>query len=235
VVPLPFADRLDAGGLLAAQLSFHKVPIDAGDAIVLALPRGGVPVGFAIARRSHLPLDVVVVRKLGVPGHPEVAMGAIAGPVRVLNESLIHELGIGGEEIDRIASRERTEIERRANLYRGGRPPLNLRGRSVILVDDGLAMGSTMSAAARFVASLQPSRVTIAVPVGSRQACARLLTEADDLVCLATPEPFVAVGRWYRDFSPVSDTQVQNLLAENRRAAEESDGSARHPRSVCLS
>ena len=213
MVHVPFADRFEAGRLLADQLSFHKVP---DDALVLALPRGGLPVGLAIAERLNLPLDVVVARKLGVPWQPEVAMGAIAGPVRVLDEQLIQELGIAKEEVDAIVSREQAEVKRREELYRAGRPPLELRGRSVILVDDGIAMGSTMTAAARYVKSLNPAEVIIAVPIGSRQACLRLIGEVDDLVCLTAPEPFYAVGQWYRDFHPVSDIEVQNLLAESR-------------------
>jgi len=184
MVELPFADRFEAGRMLARQLSFHKVP---HDAVVLALPRGGVPVGFAIAEQLDLPLDVVVARKLGVPWQPEVAMGAIAGSVRVLNEQLIKELGIDEEAVDAVVSREQAEAKRREELYRGGRPPLELRGRSVILVDDGIAMGSTMTAAARYVQSLKPTAVIIAVPIGSRQACMRLTSEVDDLVCLTAP------------------------------------------------
>lgn len=212
MVQLPFADRLEAGRLLADQLSFHKVP---GDAVVLALPRGGVPVGFAITERLHFPLDVLIARKLGVPWQPELAMGAIAGSVRVLDEQLIQEFGIDHKEVDLIVGREQAEIKRREELYRGGRPPIELRGRSVVLVDDGLAMGSTMTAAARYVQTLNPAAVVIAVPVGSRQACVRLTREADDVVCLAAPEPFFAVGRWYRDFHQVTDAEVQNLLAES--------------------
>jgi len=213
MVSVPFTDRLEAGRLLADQLSFHKVP---DEAVVLALPRGGVPVGFAIADRLHLPLDVVVARKLGVPWQPELAMGAIAGPVRVLDERLIDELGVDHEEVDATVRREQTEIRRREEIYRGGRPPLDLRGRFVILVDDGIAMGSTMTAAVRYVESLNPAGVIVAVPIGSRAACQRLAKEVDDLVCLTAPEPFYAVGQWYRDFHPVSDIEVQNLLAESR-------------------
>jgi len=212
MINLPFADRLEAGRLLADQLYFHKVP---ADAVILALPRGGVPVGFAIAERLHLPMDVLVARKLGVPWQPELAMGAIAGHVRVLDERLIRELGIDNEGIDLIVSREQAEIKRREELYRGGRPPLELRGRTVVLVDDGLAMGSTMTAAARSVQTLNPAAVVVAVPIGSRQACERLTREADDVVCLAAPEPFFAVGRWYNDFHQVSDTEVQSHLFRN--------------------
>jgi putative phosphoribosyl transferase len=213
MVAVPFADRLDAGRLLADQLAFHKVP---DDAVVLALPRGGVPVGFAIAERLHLPLDVVVARKLGVPWQPELAMGAITGPVRVLDEQLIEELDIDNEAVDAIVSREQAEMKRREEICRGASPPLDLRGRFVILVDDGIAMGSTMTAAVRYVQSLNPAAVIIAVPIGSRESCMRLTREADDLVCLAAPEPFYAVGQWYRDFHPFSDIEVQNLLAESR-------------------
>jgi putative phosphoribosyl transferase len=210
MIHLPFADRLEAGRLLADRLSFHGVP---GEAVVLALPRGGVPVGFAIAERLRLPLEVLIARKLGVPWQPELAMGAIAGTVHLLDERLIREIGIGTEEIERIVNREQAEIRRRQDLYRAGRPPLELRGRTVILVDDGLAMGSTMTAAARYVQTLNPAAVIVAVPVASRQACDRLTREADDVVCLAAPEPFYGVGRWYRDFHQVSDTEVQTLLS----------------------
>jgi putative phosphoribosyl transferase len=213
MVHLPFADRLEAGRFLADQLSFHKVP---PDAVILALPRGGVPVGFAIAERLHLPLDVLIARKLGVPWQPELAMGAISGSVRVLDERLIQELGIDNQGIEMIVRREQAEIKRREALYRTGRPPLEFRGRAVVLVDDGLAMGSTMTAATRYVQTLNPAAVVVAVPLGSRQACERLTREADDVVCLAAPEPFFAVGRWYSDFHQVSDTEVRNLLAESR-------------------
>jgi putative phosphoribosyl transferase len=210
MVHLPFADRLEAGCLLADELSFRKRRVNV---TVLGLPRGGVPVGFAVAGRLHLPLDVVVVRKVGVPWQPELGMGAIAGPVRILDKQLIQELGIGNEEIDLVVSREQVEIQRREGLYRVGLPPLELQGRSAILIDDGLAMGSTMLAAVRYVRSLNPLDVTIAVPIASEHACALLKKEADEFVCLAAPERFVAVGRWYRDFGEVSDTEVQKLLA----------------------
>ena len=213
MVQLPFADRLEAGRLLAEQLSFRKVP---AEAVILALPRGGVPVGFAIAERLHLPLDVLIARKLGVPWQPELAMGAISGTVRVLDERLIRELGIDNQGIEMIVCREQAEIKRREALYRRGRPPLDLRSRAVVLVDDGLAMGSTMTAAARYVQTLNPAAVVVAAPIGSRQACERLTREADDVVCLAAPEPFFAVGRWYGDFHQVSDTEVRNFLAESR-------------------
>jgi len=217
---LPFADRADAGRQLADHLGFHRL----GDhATVLALPRGGVPVGFAIAKQLHLPLDVLIVRKLGVPEQPELAMGAIAAGVRILDESIITEIGISDSEIDEVAEQEEAEIRRREELYRSGRGPLDLAGRSVILVDDGLATGSTMSAAARCVERLTPARIIVAVPVGSRGACARLARAVDDLICLATPDPFVAVGRWYRNFAQTSDAEVETLLAQNRQDVQTLD------------
>jgi predicted phosphoribosyltransferase len=150
-------------------------------------------------------------------------MGAIAGPVRILDERLIGELGISDREIENIAAQEQAEIRRRQDLYRGGRPPLDVAGRTVILVDDGLATGSTMSAAARCVEKLTPARVIVAAPVGSRTACVRLAREADDLVCLATPEPFIAVGDWYRNFAQTSDAEVRHLLARNRHEIQAFD------------
>jgi predicted phosphoribosyltransferase len=201
---------------MAEQLASRKF---ADDPVILALPRGGVPVGFAVAERLGLPLDVVVVRKLGVPWQPELAMGAIAGPAHILDEELIRELGIGNREIGLIVSRERAEIERREALYRGGSPPLDLSHRSVILIDDGLATGNTMLAAVRCIRSLEPAGVTVAIPVGSPEACARLRGEVDDLICLAEPADFSSVGEWYKDFRQVSDAEVQNSLAESRKVS----------------
>jgi putative phosphoribosyl transferase len=227
MIQLPFADREEAGQTLADHLAFHMLAVDA---TVVALPRGGVPVGFAIAKQLRLPLDVLTVRKLGVPWQRELAMGAITHGVRILDEHMVGELGIYSQEIDRIAEQEEAEIGRREALYRRGRGPLELARRCVILVDDGLATGSTMSAAARCVARLNPARVIIAVPVGSREACVRLLREADDVVCLATPEPFVAVGRWYRNFRQTSDAEVENLLAQNNHDLQALNHAAwRHP------
>ena len=213
---LPFRDRSDAGQCLAAELRHHKLP---SNAVILALPRGGIPVGFAIAQALHLPLDVIVARKLGVPWQPELAMGAIAGQSRALDEELIRELGGSRQDVDAIVTREKAELERRENLYRGGRPPRDLHGRTIVLVDDGLATGSTMLAAARCVRSLGPESLRIAVPVGSRQGCQLVGSECDECICLAEPRPFAAVGQWYGDFRQVSDAQVTNLLEQCRRQA----------------
>jgi len=212
VTQLLFRDRAEAGRLLGAELASRNLP---QDSIVLALPRGGVPVGFEVARALAAPLDVVVVRKLGVPWQPELAMGAIAsGGVRILDERLILQEGIPSEEIESVAANEAQEVERRELLYRGDRSPLELRNRPVILVDDGLATGSTMLAAVKCVQSRQPSAVTVAVPVASRQACTLIRNEADDCVCLATPTPFIAVGEWYQDFRQTSDVEVRELLRQ---------------------
>jgi predicted phosphoribosyltransferase len=213
MIQLPFSDRTEAGRLLAAELGSHKLP---PDVIVLALPRGGVPVGFEVAKALRAPLDVVVVRKLGVPWQPELAMGAIAGgSVEVLNEELIADLRVSRQEINAAVAKERAEVERREKLYRAGRPAPKLRGRAVLIVDDGLATGSTMLVATRYVRALKPAKIIIAIPVGSREACDRLRKEADDFLCLATPEWFVAVGEWFRDFRQVSDAEVQRLLEES--------------------
>ena len=210
MLELPFRDRTEAGRLLGAQLAGHNVR---KGSIVLALPRGGVPVGFEVARALCLPLDVIVVRKLGVPWQPELAMGAIAsGGVRVLDQQLISMEGISREDVEAVATREEQEAERREQLYRAGRPALELRHRTVILVDDGLATGSTMRAAVKCVKSLQASAVIVAVPVASRHAREHLRHVADECVCLAVPEPFGAVGEWYRNFRQTSDAEVQELL-----------------------
>lgn len=205
-----FANRADAGRELAAQLSAYAgLP----DTIVLALPRGGVPVGFEIAMALGLPLDVVLVRKLGVPGHEELAMGAIAsGGVRVLNDDVVGPLGIDAETIDRVAEIEERELERREIAYRDGRPTTNVRGRTAILVDDGLATGSTMLVAIRALRLQHPARVVVAVPTAAPSVCAEIGREADQIVCVITPEPFYAVGLWYDDFSETTDQQVRELL-----------------------
>lgn len=218
MIHLPFADRVEAGRLLAKELS----PYHLRSAVVLGLTRGGVPVGSVVADRLQLPLDVIVARKLGVPWQPELAMGAIAGTARILDRSMIRELGICDEDIEEIVAREQAEMKRREQLYRAGEPALDLHGQTAILVDDGLATGNTMMAAVRHARSLKAAGVVIAIPVGSRQACDRLRKEVDDLVCLAIPELFFAVGEWYRDFRQVSDTEVQNLLAESRHRVRSS-------------
>lgn len=211
MVNLPFRDRVEAGRLLGAELVARRL---AKDCIVLALPRGGVPVGFEVARALGVPLDVVVVRKLGVPWQPELAMGAIACGVRVLDEELISQERISPEEIEAVAMRETQEAERREHVYRAGRPPLEPGNRTVILVDDGLATGSTMLAAVKFAKSLHPAAVIVAVPVASRQACAHVREVADECVCLAVPTPFFAVGEWYQDFRQTTDSEVRDLLAQ---------------------
>lgn len=209
-----FRNRSDAGRQLAAQLSAfaHR-----NDVIVLALPRGGVPVASEVARELDAPLDVFLVRKLGVPGHSELAMGAIAsGGVRVLSDVLIDQLGVPRPEVERVSVRERLELERRDRLYRGDRELPDLHGRTVILVDDGLATGATMEAATVAVRQSNPARVVVAAPVGAVEACRRLKEIADDVVCASMPEPFQAVGLWYEQFDQISDEEVIALLRQGR-------------------
>jgi predicted phosphoribosyltransferase len=207
-----FRNRFDAGQVLAGLLRHHA---DDPEAMVLALPRGGVPVGYEVARILRIPLDVFVVRKLGLRDHPEFAIGAIAsGGVRVLNEEAVKALNVSDEEIEDTSQQETMELERREAAFRGDRPPLDVRERHVILVDDGLATGSTMRAA---VAALrqQPLRaITVAVPVAAADSCHELRAEVDEIVCVRTPEPFVAVGLWYDDFTQTTDTEVRHLLEE---------------------
>src|SRR3981081_3246764 len=206
-----FRDRHEAGRLLAAKLSAYA---NRPDLLVLALPRGGVPVAYEVARALDAPLDVFVVRKLGVPGYEELAMGAVAtGGVRVLNDQLVHHLGLPKHLIDSVAAQEQDELARRERLYRGGRPPPDVRGRTVILVDDGLATGATMRAAIEALRQLKPARIVVAVPTASRETCEELRTKVDDVICAITPEPFHAVGLWYQDFAQTTDEEVRNLLA----------------------
>jgi len=212
-VHLPFTNRMEAGRLLADELASRKI---APPAIVLALPRGGVPLGVAVADRLHLPLDIIVVRKIGVPWQPELAMGAIAGRARVLDESLIRQLAVSNADVESIVAREQAEMNRREELYRAGRPPLDLKGKTAILVDDGLAMGTTMLAAIGHARREGAAKIVAAVPVASDQALRRVSAEADELVCLATPEYFYAVGQWYREFDQVTDAEVENLLEISR-------------------
>jgi predicted phosphoribosyltransferase len=186
------------------------------------LPRGGVPVAYEVARALAAPLDIFDVRKLGVPGHEEFAMGAIAtGGVRVLNEQVVEDLRIPDYMIDAVAAREQQELTRRERLYRGDRPPVDVRDRTVILVDDGLATGATMQAAIKALRQQQPARIVVAVPTGAPDTCERLRAEVDDVICAITPEPFHAVGLWYVDFSQTTDEEVRDLLA---RAAQAGHG-----------
>jgi putative phosphoribosyl transferase len=209
-----FRNRSDAGQRLAAQLSSFA---DRTDVTVLGLPRGGVPVAHEVAARLHAPLDVFLVRKLGVPQHPELAMGAIAeGGVEVLSHDLIRDLGIPAAMVERVAVRERLEMDRRDLRYRGGRSLPPLGGRTVLVIDDGLATGSTMEAAIHALRQHAAARIVVAVPVGARETCERLRGVADEVVCLSTPEPFDAVGRWYDEFSQTTDEEVIELLPARR-------------------
>jgi len=209
--PNVFRNRREAGRRLARVLGEYA---NRPDVLVLALPRGGVPVGYEVAQALHAPLDVFVVRKLGVPGHEELAMGAIAsGGVRVLNDEVVRMLDMPEAAIDAVARDEQLELERRESLYRDGRPPVDVRGRTVLLVDDGLATGSTMRAAVKALRAQQPARIVVAVPTAAAQTCDELRREADEVVCPSTPEPFRAVGLWYEDFSQTSDDEVHDLLA----------------------
>jgi putative phosphoribosyl transferase len=213
---LRFRDRIEAGQLLGRELAARLGVVD--DAIVLALPRGGVPVGSEVAKALGAPLDVFIVRKLGVPGHEELAMGAIAsGGVRVLNRDVIDYGRITPQQIDAVAAREERELSRREAEFRGNRAPLDVRERTVIIVDDGLATGSTMRAAVQALRAMEPKRVVVAVPVGAEQTCEEFREIVDEMVCLRTPEPFEAVGLWYDDFTQTTDAEVHALLSRNPR------------------
>jgi erythromycin esterase-like protein/predicted phosphoribosyltransferase len=223
-----FRNRREAGRRLAEKLGIYA---DRQDVIVLGLPRGGVPVAYEVARALNAPLDVFVVRKLGIPGYEELAMGAVAtGGVRVVNDILIQRLGIPEAIIEEVAAREMRELERRERLYRGSRPPPDVKGRTVILVDDGLATGSTMLAAIRALRKQNPARIVVAVPTASQETCDAMKDVADDVICAVTPEPFHAVGLWYQDFSQTSDDEVRALLARHNpeavRATQNSDQSS---------
>ena len=218
-----YRDRREAGRILGERLAALA---GQPDLLVLGLPRGGVPVAWEVARRLGAPLDVFVVRKLGFPGHEELAMGAIAsGGVRVLNPEVV-AYGVSREAIERATAREQVELERRERLFRGDRRPLPVAGRTVVLVDDGLATGSTMRAAVRALRQQEARRIVVAVPVSARSTCAEMEEEADEVVCAATPQPFHAVGLWYDDFSQTTDDEVRELLEQARQPAEPAEGGA---------
>jgi putative phosphoribosyl transferase len=213
---LRFKDRAQAGQYLAERLPQYA---DAPDAVVLGLPRGGVVVAAEVAAKLRLPLDIFLVRKLGVPGYEELAMGAIAsGGVRVMNESVLRQISISEGAIEEVARREERELLRREAAYRGDRPPLVVKDRTVILIDDGLATGSTMRAAVVALRRQGPRRMVVAVPTAAPDTCEEFRAEVDEVLCAMTPTPFYAVGAWYDDFSQTTDEEVQQLLREARRA-----------------
>ena len=209
----PLVDRHDAGRVLASRLARYA---GRDDVLVLGLPRGGVPVAYEVAQALGAPMDLFLVRKLGTPGHRELAMGAIAsGGIRVLNDEVVRWYRIPELEIERVVREEEQELDRRERAYREGRPAPNLENRIVILIDDGLATGSTMRAAAQAVRQRHPSRVVVAVPVGARDTCAELANVADEVICARMPEPFSAVGQWYLDFAQTDDDEVRRLLQQS--------------------
>ncbi len=206
-----FANRSEAGRSLAWRLEKFA---NRQDVLVLGIPRGGVPVAYEVAQALHVPLDVLVLRKLGVPGHEELAFGAIAlGGTRVLDRHILREAGISPSEVEAVTARERTELLRREEKFRGNLPPLALSGKTVILVDDGIATGASLLAGIRAVRAMEPAKLVVAVPVAPPDTCERLAGEVDEIICVATPEPFGAVGQFYDDFSEVKDQDVINLLA----------------------
>lgn len=205
-----FKDRREAGRILARDLSAYA---GRSDVVIFALPRGGVPVAYEVSLALNAPLDVFIVRKLGLPGHEELAIGAIAsGGIRVLNEDIIHTLNIPDELINLVARQELLELQRREQLYRGDRPPLDARDHTAILIDDGLATGASMRAAVAGVRRQNPARIVIAVPTASPETCNAFKFKVDEIVCTMTPEPFLGVGQWYEDFSQVTDEEVRSLL-----------------------
>jgi predicted phosphoribosyltransferase len=209
-----YRDRIEAGKHLAAHLAHYA---NRDDLLVLALPRGGVPVAYEVAKALRAPLDIFLVRKLGVPGYEELAMGAIAtGGVRVLNDDVVEQLFIPAGVIDSVSANELRELERRERAYRGNRPEPEVRGKTVILVDDGLATGSTMRAAVAALRQQRPARIIVAVPVSAPQTCNEYRMGVDEIVCATTPEPFYGVGRWYKDFSQTTDEEVRDLLEQGR-------------------
>jgi putative phosphoribosyl transferase len=212
-----YRDRRDAGRRLASRLQAYA---NRRDVVVLALPRGGVPVAFEVATALGAPLDVFVVRKLGLPGHEELAMGALAsGGVRVIDEDLIRIARVSDEQLRRVTEIEQAELSRRERQYRGDRPFPDVRGKTTILIDDGLATGSTMRAAVAALRREQPERIVVAVPVAAAETCDAFESIADDVVCAATPEPFHAVGLWYDDFSQTTDDEVHELIDRSHPAA----------------
>jgi len=210
-----FVDRAEAGRRLAEALQHHQ----AERPVVLGLPRGGVPVGLEVARGLDAPLDVLVVRKIGAPGHAEFAVGAIAAGVTMLHDAVIDQLGISRAHLARTIQQEMLELERRNTLYRGKRPPVKVADRTVIIVDDGLATGATATAAVRAIKRHNPRRVIFATPVGAADSVAALKTEADEVVCLEVPADFRAVSLWYDDFSPTTDAEVLECLNQARASA----------------
>lgn len=213
---MQFANRITAGRLLAKKLETYA---NRSDVMVLALPRGGVPVAYEVARALNVPLDVFLVRKLGVPGYEELAMGAIAtGGVRVLNENVVRYLDISDRVIDLVVDEEHRELARRERLYRGNRPPLDVHGRTVIIVDDGLATGSTMRAAVSALKLLGPAKIIVAAPVAARETCESFKGDVDSTcVCVMSPEPFLGVGLWYQNFSQTTDEEVCYLLKQAKQ------------------
>ena len=219
-----FRDRHDAGAKLAQELQGYA---ERSDVVVLALPRGGVPIGYELATRLGLPLDVLVVRKLGVPGHEELAMGAIAsGDVQVVDRSIVSELRISRADFEAVLMAERAELQRREKLFRGGRPALDVRDKTVIVVDDGLATGATMRAAVEGLRLRDPAEIVVAVPVASVSTCAAIRRLVDEVICLVQPVQLYAVGLWYQDFAQTSDSEARTLLEEAARTFEAQLGEA---------
>lgn len=218
-----FRDRREAGRFLAQQLGDYA---DRSDVLVLALPRGGVPVAYEVATWLHAPLDIFLVRKIGMPGHEELALGAVAsGGITVWNEDMLRAMWIPPDLLESLRARELRELERRDALYRADLPPPNVTGRTVILIDDGLATGATMRAAVAALRVAGAARIVVAVPVGSREACEEFRAEVDQTVCGIMPEPFLGVGRWYGDFSQTSDDEVRESLSHAREWSNSGDTS----------